>query len=101
MNVIWTRKADTSFNGIVDYLLDIWNVEIASSFVDNVNHTINLIIKNPEMFKVSEYDAISREALITKHTTMFYRIMENSIEIEYFWGNFDDPKKIDELLKFK
>tara|TARA_R110000868_G_scaffold375740_1_gene640414 strand:+ start:1016 stop:1321 length:306 start_codon:yes stop_codon:yes gene_type:complete len=101
MKVIWTRKADNSFNGIVDYLLDIWNIEIATSFVDTVDHTIKLISKNPEMFKVSEYDNISREAFITKHTTMFYRILDNTIEIEYFWGNFDDPKKINELLKFK
>ncbi len=100
MNVIWTRKADTSFNGIVNYLLDIWNIEIASSFVDNIDNTINLIIKNPEMFKVSEYDNISREAFITKHTTMFYRVLDTTIEIEYFWGNFDNPIKIDKFLKF-
>ncbi len=101
MTVIWTRKADTSFNGIVDYLLDIWTVEIATNFVDEVEHTIDLIVKNPEMFKVSQYDNTSTEAFITKHTTMFYRILENSIEIEYFWGNFDNPEKISELLKFK
>lgn len=101
MNVKWTRKADKSFNGIVDYLLDIWTVEIATNFVDIVDHTIKLIVKNPEMFKVSQYDNISREAFITKHTTMFYRILDDTIEIEYFWGNFDDPEKINELLKFK
>ena len=101
MNVKWTRKADKSFNGIVDYLLDIWTVEIATNFVDIVDHTIKLIVRNPEMFKVSQYDNISREAFITKHTTMFYRILDDTIEIEYFWGNFDDPEKINELLKFK
>ncbi|QCX01339.1 type II toxin-antitoxin system RelE/ParE family toxin [Aggregatimonas sangjinii] len=100
MNVRWTRKADQSFNGIVDYLLDIWIVEIATNFVDMVDHTITLIRKNPEMFKVSQYDTISREAFITKHTTMFYRILDDIIEIEYFWGNFDDPEKMSELLKF-
>ena len=101
MKVTWTRKADTSFNGVVDYLLDIWSVEIATKFVDEVDHTIELIVQNPEMFKVSQYDNISREAFITKHTTMFYRILDSSIEIEYFWGNFDDPEKINELLKSK
>lgn len=101
MIVIWTREADKSFNAIVDYLFDIWNIEVATSFVDTVDHTIKLILKNPEIFKVSKYDNISREAFITKHTTMFYRILDNTIEIEYFWGNFDDPAKINELLKFK
>jgi len=101
MKIVWTKKADSSFNGIIDYLLDRWTVEIAASFFDLVEHTIQLIKKNPEMFKVSEYDRQSREAFITKHTTMFYRVLKNTIEIEYFWGNFDNPEKINELLKPK
>jgi len=101
MKVVWTRTANKSFNGIVDYLLEIWTVEIATNFIDVVDHTILLIVKNPEMCKVSEYDKTSRAAFITKHTTMFYRILDDTIEIEYFWGNFDNPEKINELLKFK
>lgn len=93
--------ADKSFNGIVDYLLDIWNVEIATNFVDLVDHTMKLIVKNPEMFKISQYDSISREASITNHTSMFYTILDNTIEIEYFWGNFDNREKIKELLKIE
>lgn len=101
MNVVWTRKAESSFTGIVDYLLELWGVEVASDFVNNVEDTIELITKNPKMFKVSEYDQRSRAGFITKHTTMFYRILPETIEIEYFWGNFDNPEKIDELLKSK
>ena len=93
MKVIWTRKAYTSFNHILDYLLEIWNVEIATNFVDTVDHTIMLIVENPQMFKVSEYDKVSRAAFITNHTTMFYRVLDDTIEIEYFWGNFDNPDK--------
>lgn len=83
MNVKWSVEADKFFNGIVDYLLRIWNVEITTDFIDIVDHTIKLIIENPEMFKNSKYDNISREAFITKHTTMFYRILDDTIEIEY------------------
>ncbi|WP_149275000.1 type II toxin-antitoxin system RelE/ParE family toxin [Pareuzebyella sediminis] len=86
MKVVWTQKAEKSFNGIVDYLLDAWTAEIAISFSDLVDHTEKQIVKNPKRFKVSEYDKMSREALITKHTTVFYRILNNCIEIEYFWG---------------
>lgn len=101
MNVVWTRKAERSFNNILVYLLEMWNLDIANSFVDNVDHTVELITKNPEMFKVSEYDQFSRAAFITKHTTMFYRVLGETLEIEYFWGNFDNPEKIEELLKSK
>lgn len=99
MTVVWTRTAETSFTGIVDYLLELWTVEIATNFVDIVEHTVEQIIEHPEMFKVSEYDNQSRAALITKHTTMFYRVLDGQIEIEYFWGNFDNPDKIKDLLK--
>ncbi len=101
MTVIWTNKANTSFNGIVDYLLELWTVEVATNFIDIVEDTIGLIVEHPEMFKVSEYDKQSREAFITIHTTMFYRVIEDQIEIEYFWGNFDNPDKIKDVLKFK
>jgi len=101
MKVVWTKKAETSFNGIVDYLLALWPIEITTNFVDIVEHTIGLITEHPKMFKVSEYDNKSREAFITKHTTMFYRILDDEIEIEYLWGNFDDSEKIKGLLKFE
>lgn len=101
MKVVWTAKAKSSFNGIIDYLLDIWNVEIANRFADEVEHVIEQIIDYPEMFKSSGYDQESREAFITTHTTMFYRVLDDTIEIEYFWGNFDDPNKIKELRQPK
>ena len=101
MTVVWSNEAYRSFNGIVDYLLELWTVEIAANFVDIVEHTIEQIIEHPEIFKVSEYDEQSREAFITKHTTMFYRVLADQIEIEYFWGNFENPDKIKDLLKFK
>ena len=99
MNIIWTHEAERSFNGIIDFLLAQWTPKEANTFIDMVEATIKRIQSNPEMFKVSEYDNQSREALITKHTTMFYRIHNQRIEIEYFWGNYQDPKKLKNLLE--
>jgi plasmid stabilization system protein ParE len=101
MKVVWTQKAESSFVDIVEYLEVMWNVDIAVRFVDNVDQTIASIRKNPEMFKISDYDRVSRAAFITKHTTMFYRVLEDIIEIEFFWGNFDNPAKMEGLLSRK
>ena len=98
MRVVWTREAEKSFNGILDYLLEVWTTKEALGFVDMVDDTVGKIIVDPEMFKVSQYDDQSREAFITRHTTMFYRILDQVIEIEYFWGNFQNPQKFKELL---
>lgn len=98
MRVVWTRETEESFNKILDYLLEVWTPKEALVFVDIVDDTVHKIMLNPKIFKVSQYDNHSREAFITKHTTMFYRILEKVIEIEYFWGNFQDSRKIKKLL---
>lgn len=98
MKVVWTLEAERSFNAILDYLMLFWTDKEVLAFIDKVDRTIYSIAKQPEMFKVSDFDSQSREGFITKHTTMFYRIFEGSIEIEYFWGNFQNPDKIKKLL---
>lgn len=99
MRVVWTYEAKTSFDGILDYLMIVWSQKEAIAFIDLVEATIEKIKNYPELFKISPYNNASREALLTKHTTMFYRVLEGLIEIEYFWGNFQDSNKIDKLLK--
>lgn len=98
MKVVWTFEAEKSFNAILDYLMEVWSQKEALAFIDLVEDTIENIRTHPEMFKVSPYNRASREAVITKHTTMFYRILGELIEVEYFWGNFQDPDKIEKLL---
>lgn len=98
MKVVWTFEAEKSFNAILDYLMEVWTQKEAMTFIDLVEETIEKIRNYPEMFKVSQYNEASREALITKHTTMFYRILEELIEVEYFWGNFQNTDKIEKLL---
>ena len=99
MRVVWTYEAKKSFDGIFDYLMIVWSQKEAIAFIDLVEATIEKIKSYPELFKISPYNNASREALLTKHTTMFYRVLDGLIEIEYFWGNFQDPNKIDKLLK--
>tara|TARA_Y100001001_G_scaffold123525_1_gene121863 strand:- start:1055 stop:1354 length:300 start_codon:yes stop_codon:yes gene_type:complete len=99
VRVVWTYEAKKSFDGIFDYLMIVWSQKEAIAFIDLVEATIEKIKSYPKLFKISPYNNASREALLTKHTTMFYRVLEGLIEIEYLWGNFQDPNKIDKLLK--
>lgn len=98
MNVVWTHTAEISFHAIIDFLLQRWTAKEASAFADSVESTIENIVEHPQMFKVSPYNGQSRAALITKHTTMFYRVLEATIEIEYFWSNVQNPASLRELL---
>ena len=94
MKVVWTPTACKSFEGILNYLRVYWNKEIALDFVELVDRNIQLISCNPEMFPISKYDSQSRAAVLTKHITLFYRVLEDTLEIELFWNNLNDPKKL-------
>ena len=100
MQVVWTKQAEDSFNETLDYLLERWTVKEANNFIELVESIISKIKVNPELFKISIFDKETREAVITKHTSMFYRLLnEDIIEIEYFWNNYRNPKTQKETIK--
>lgn len=94
MNVVWTPTAYNSLQEILDYLQEHWNKQIAHDFLDLVDQNIRLIASNPEMFPISKYNAQSRAAVLTKHVTLFYRVIGNILEIELFWNNLRNPNNI-------
>jgi len=97
---VWTRQAEESFNRVIDYLLDAWTSREAHNFIVLVEETIHQIKGNPELFKASVFDEETQEAVITKQTSMFYRIKNKDIiEIEYFWNNYRNPKYLKSSLK--
>jgi hypothetical protein len=97
---VWTKQAEESFNLTLDSLLEAWTIREANNFIDLVDAIISNIKTNPELFKVSIFDKESREAVITKHTSLFYRLFnEQTIEIEYFWNNYRNPDDLSTLVK--
>jgi len=97
---VWTKQAEDSFNATIDYLLEIWTAKEAINFIDLVEAVISKIELNPKLFKVSIFDKESREAVITKHTSMFYRLLNNNtIEIEFFWNNYRNPNNLKSAVK--
>ena len=102
MQVVWTKQAEDSFNKTLDYLLEIWTVKEANNFIDLVDAIIFRIKQNPKLFKVSVFDKESREVVVTKHTSLFYRILNSDIiEIEYFWNNYRNPNIKEKTIKQK
>lgn len=98
MNVVWTVKAEQSFYDILSFLRNYWTEKETLKFIELVDKTIDHIVQNPEMFQISSYDSRFREAVITRHTTLFYRVWRNTIEVSYLWGNFQNPDRLKHIL---
>ena len=89
----WSREAEETFNGIIDYLENNWTEKEIKNFVRKTHKVIGQIEKNPYQFKASSFHEI-RKALITKHNSMFYFVNEvdGIVELYAFWDNRQDYK---------
>ncbi len=102
MRIVWTKQAEDSFNATIDYLLETWTVKESNNFIDLTEAIIDRVALNPKLFKASVFDKESREAVITKHASLFYRILNSDIiEIEYFWNNYRNPNIKEKTIKQK
>ncbi len=75
----WADDATADYHSIVEYLLKYWDIEIASRFIDIVNHKVKQLSLHPEIGIRSTREKNVRSILITRHSRLYYRIVENQI----------------------
>lgn len=92
--VIWATEAVDTFDNIINYLSENRSRKEVSKFIDDVEHTVSLLEKNPFLFRGSSKINL-HEALITKHNLLLYQISENAkrVELLSFWDTRQNPKK--------
>ena len=93
MKISWTPEARFSYFSILDYLQDKWGKKEIQNFVDITESVIRQLQKNPAMFKRSKKKNI-HIGLISKHTSLFYRVTPNEIQLLTFWDNRRNPSQL-------
>jgi hypothetical protein len=65
---------------------------VKSAFLAEVDEVVECIRTFPYIFRSSGHADI-REALVTKHNVLFYRITEDRIYLLTLWDTRQDPEK--------
>lgn len=91
MKIIWTDEAKYTFYKNRNYLLHNWSYETSLKFVKNTLHTINLLIKNPQLGKY-KMDLRCNVVVISKHISLHYEISNDCLVLIIFWDNRQKPK---------
>jgi plasmid stabilization system protein ParE len=89
--VVFSTAAFDSFFHITAYIEENWGQKIADRFKKQVDKTINIISKQPYIFKPSTLDSRIRKGVISKQTSFFYEIHDEYIVIVFFWDNRQEP----------
>jgi plasmid stabilization system protein ParE len=88
--IILTPKAKDTLLSIVLFIRVKWGNKSAEKFVEKTYKVLDTIAQQPYLFKA--YQEINvRKGLITKHTSVVYRIRDDRIEVLFFWDNRQDP----------
>lgn len=90
LDVIWSVKAETSFKLIIDQIEIAWSFQTASKFIIRTDKLLQTLKQNPLLFAETNIFGV-RKAIITKQTSILYKVSKTHIEILFFWDNRQDP----------
>ncbi len=95
--VEWSGDAVEDFEEIITWLEQHWSEEIAADFAIRVSEVIQILQKMPFAYRVISKKRAVRRCVISKQTSMFYKVQKNKVILLAF---FDSRQNPDELLIF-
>ena len=96
MKISWTPTARRTYFNVLDHLEKTWTEREIQNFINEVDNLLDQIKQNPGMFEGSRKKKNIRKGFITKHNTLYYRVMPRKKELQLllFWDNRQDPGKL-------
>jgi len=91
LTVYYTPRSKETLSSVYNFIENKFGASSANKFVAKAEKTIKLIAEYPLMFKASSIDENVRIGLITKQTSLFYRVTDTSIHLLFFWDNRQEP----------
>lgn len=91
MKIIWTNKAKTSYEKIIDNLIERWTIDIVEDFENRTNKLLDSLKTNKKLCPVSKKDNL-RKCVIHKNASVVYKINKSNIIIITFIDNRTEHK---------
>ena len=90
LEIILTPKAKDTFLATILFIKLKWGEKSAEKFVEKTYEVLDTIAQQPYLFKAYQENNV-RKGLITKQTSVIYRVFSDRIDILFFWDNRQDP----------
>ena len=97
--IIYSPLAKESFQHNISYLKENWTIKEIQKFIQKTSDVIDILKIQPVLFSVSEFDKTIRKVVIIKQITLFYEFDKENVYLHLFWNNYQDPERINLLLK--
>jgi plasmid stabilization system protein ParE len=90
LEIILTPTAKDTFLATISFIQLKWGNKSAEKFVEKTYRVLDTISQQPYIFKAHKESNI-RKGIITKQTSIVYRVSANHIELLFFWDNRQEP----------
>jgi plasmid stabilization system protein ParE len=91
LNLFYTPRAKETLVSVYNFIYNKFGARSADKFTAKAEKTIALIAQYPFMFKSTNIDEHVRIGFISKQTSLFYKVTDNSIQLLFFWDNRQEP----------
>jgi len=101
MKVFLSELAENKLLKLNDYLLENWSLKVKNDFIKKLTSKIDQISEQPESCpQSSEFKGLFK-CVVTKQTTLYYRINldRNEIEIITIFDTRQNPDKLEKDIK--
>lgn len=85
--IVWTKRTDTKFTQILEYLNEVWGQKVTEAFIQWMYDFLDILVDFPEIAVIQNNTRNIRGFTLTKHTTVFYRIDNQNIILLNFFDN--------------
>ena len=91
--IVWSRKANQNFDKILEYIVFKFGETSGKKFVQNVDFVVKQISLHPFLGKLEESQYKFRSIIISKKTSLIYRVELDSIMLYNFFDHRLHPSK--------
>lgn len=93
LEIVWSPRSESNLNSIVEYLKTNWTEREVASFLKQISKRLTFISESPLSFRALTDKHKVREAIITKHNLLIYRIHSDRIEVLAVFDTRQNPKR--------
>ena len=95
--IIWTNEALSNLKNVIAYLEKHWTEKEIKRFSLLLDRNLDLIQNNPTLFVEYNKAKKVRKSVLTKQVTIYYRVVNNDIQIITLFDSRQSPKKLDKI----
>lgn len=93
MELVFSKRSIKEITKIANYIEEKFSLKDKTNFLNKLHLNFELILSNPETFLKSEKLNL-RKCVVTKYTTIFYRVEKNTILIVSVFDTRQNPKRL-------